>query len=98
MDTIRIQDKTYVLKPIEEYMDERIGREEIASYLECNRAMLSRKPWIFPDFGEAVKGLRGAKPYRRQDVLDWLSIPEKKRKRLFLEKFNSSEEIKDETN
>lgn len=85
MDTLEIHGQTFVLTPIDEYMDEKVGREEIRSYLECDRMTLFRKPWVFPDFGVALQGKRGAKPYSRKQVLDWLSIPEKKRKRLYEE-------------
>lgn len=85
MDTINIQGKTFVLTPIDEYMDEMLGRQDIMEYLECSNVTLFRKPWVFPDFGVAVKGKRGIKPYKRRDVLDWLAVPENKRKKLYKE-------------
>lgn len=85
MNTAEIDGKKYYLIPIEEYMGDRIGRKEIREYLECNNNTLSRKPWMFPDFGVALKGHTGLKPYTRQQVLDWLAIPENKRRRLYME-------------
>ena len=82
---INIAGEEYILIPAKEYMADKMGRAEIREYLEVSNVTLTRKPWMFPDFGKALKGHVGVKPYTRGQVMDWLSIPEKKRKKLYLE-------------
>lgn len=93
---INIAGEEYIIIPASQYMADRMGRAEIREYLEVSNVTLTRKPWMFPDFGRALKGHVGIKPYTRQQVMDWLAIPEKKRKKLYLESKGESDEINEQ--
>lgn len=80
---LNIDGKDFVLVPKEEYMGNRVGRKEIMDYLEVSNAYMTRHPWVYPDFGAAVQGKRGTKPYLWSDVKDWLALPENRRKKIY---------------
>lgn len=62
-----------------------VGRKYIAEKLECSNSELSKRPWNFPDFGVKVYGFYNPKPYTKQEVDSWLSIPAKERRRRYRE-------------
>lgn len=68
------------LQAIEE--DELVGLDFITEYLETDRLGLWRRPWELPDFGEPKNGKR---VYKKSKVMEWLAIPAKKRKRMYME-------------
>lgn len=70
----------YLLIPVEE---EFVGKKFVREYLGISHTTVYRKPWLFPDFGKAMESVE--RPYRRKDILDWLSIPESQRKRMYEE-------------
>ena len=77
--------REYVLVPVKDTA-EKVGRQYIMDKLGITKSSLSRAPWDFPDFGVKLKSApRGARPYTRKEVDDWLAIPQRIRKRRYLE-------------
>lgn len=62
-----------------------VGRKYIAQRLGVGNAELSKRPWHFPDFGEKVYGKRNPMPYTKAEVDDWLSIPARARRKMYME-------------
>ena len=80
----------YILTPVREDR-ELVGRDYICERAGISLATLSRSPWYFPDFGEAIAGTRGKKPYRKGQVDDWLAIPTSKRRQMYMRRKNEAD-------
>ena len=78
--------RKYVLVPVKDTATDKVGRQYIMEKLGITKSSLSRAPWDFPDFGVKLRNAhRGAKPYTRKEVDDWLSIPQRIRKKRYIE-------------
>ena len=73
-----------ILVPVKE-PSEMVGRKYIAERLGVSNSVLSRSPWHFPDFGERVYGHKDPRPYSKKDVDDWLAIPARRRRAMYME-------------
>lgn len=83
--TVRDEEgRRYILVPVRE-SSEYVGREYIMEKLGISHSALSHQPWMYPDFGKAIAGRRNCRPYRKEEVDEWLAIPAKKRRRMYLE-------------
>ena len=74
----------YILVPIRQ-KKEMVGREYVMQRLGIGKAQLSRSPWNLPDFGMKVKGHKGIKPYTKDEVDEWLTIPARRRREMYKE-------------
>lgn len=89
MQKIVIDGIEYELKELDapeaksEVLDKKVGRTYIRQYLGVSNATMSRNPWNFPppDFGKGLK--RREKRYTEKEVIEWLSKPEKIRRRIY---------------
>lgn len=62
------------------------GKREIAEYLGISVSRVIQKPWTMPDYGEALRGKPlGTRAYTREEAIEWLSIPERERRRRYRE-------------
>ncbi len=61
----------------------KVGRKFVAECLGCTVNNTYTRPWLLPDFGEALR--YDKKPYTKEDVRAWLQIPLPKRKQMYKE-------------
>lgn len=95
METIEIGGQKYVLVPEAEYeilTDEKVGTRFVADYLGVTQVTAWRNKWNYPDFGKALEGRRGSniKPYSRKEMENWLRIPDRIRKKKYMEAMNEA--------
>lgn len=80
-DKIVLDGKVYEL--VNKPEEEKVGRQFVAECLGCTVNNTYQRPWLLPDFGEALK--TDKRPYNKTDVREWLAIPLPKRKELYKE-------------
>lgn len=90
---IEINGAMYYAIPVK---PEKVGRKFVRDYLGISYMTTYRSPWYFPDFGEALK--EDLTPYDKEELIKWLQIPSKKRRKLYEEYLNETHKQNRNTN
>lgn len=85
LEKIEIKGEKFYLIPAE---DDYVGRNFVREFLGISKVSTYKSMWNYPDFGEALKD--NSRPYKREDLIAWLTIPDKKRRRMYKEYINET--------